>query len=71
MSNFKAIPNASSKLLNLTEEHPSKNIVFLVKSFKIEVMITSLIEMLELPKFGQYNMGHLIAFCWKSHGQEF
>ena len=33
-------------------EPPLKKICFLVKSCKIEVMITSLTEMLELPNFG-------------------
>ena len=36
-----------------TKTTPQKNVVFLVKScpYKIEVVITSLIEMLELPNF--------------------
>ena len=42
-------------LLNLKQEHTSKKLVFqldkLVKSLKIEAMVTSLIEMLELPSF--------------------
>ena len=33
-------------------------------------MITSLIEMLDLPNFGQYNLSHVIKFCWKRHGQK-
>ena len=31
-TNYQAIPSASSKLLNLNQEHPSKKLVFLVKS---------------------------------------
>ena len=35
-------------------------------------MITSLMEMLELPNFGQrtylqYNLSHVIAYCWWLH----
>ena len=30
--NFKAIPSASPKLLNLKQDHPSKRVAFLVKS---------------------------------------
>ena len=30
--NFKAIPSASPKLLNFNQDHPSKKVVFLVKS---------------------------------------
>ena len=32
VSNFKVIPSASPKLLNLNQDHPSKNLVFQVKS---------------------------------------
>ena len=47
--NFKAVPTASSKLLNFNQDHLSKNVVFLIRSF----MITSLIEMpIDLPNFG-------------------
>ena len=31
--NFKAIPSASPKLLNLNQKHPSKELLFLIKSF--------------------------------------
>ena len=62
MRNFKAITNADPTLLNLNQAHPLKN------RYKIVVMITSLIEMLELPKFGhmttlQYNLSHMLKFC--------
>ena len=65
VQNFKAIPSASPKLLNLNQDHPSKKVVSLVKSlsysmslyYKIEVMITSLVEVLELP-----NYGHMTTF---------
>ena len=43
MKYFHVIPSANSKLLNLNQDHVSKKVIFLV---------TSLIEMLELPKFG-------------------
>ena len=49
---FKAIPSASPKLLNFNQDHPSKKVVFLVKTLT-EVEITSLIEVLELPNFGR------------------
>ena len=32
VQNFKAIPRASPKLLNLNQDHPSKKVAFLVKS---------------------------------------
>ena len=32
VSNFKFVPSASPKLLNLNQDHPSKKAVFLVKS---------------------------------------
>ena len=49
MKNFKAIPSA--RLLNLNQKHPSKNLFFWSHPYKIEIMIISLIEMLELPSF--------------------
>ena len=39
--------HASPKLLNLNQDHPLKK-----TPYKIEFVITSLIEMLELPNFG-------------------
>ena len=50
--NFKAMPSVSPKLFNLNQKPLSKNWFFWSNSYKIEVMITSLIEMLELPNFG-------------------
>ena len=32
VQNFKFVPSASPKLLNLNQDHPSKNAIFLVKS---------------------------------------
>ena len=32
VQNFKFVPTASPKLLNLNQDHPSKKVVFLVKS---------------------------------------
>ena len=52
VKNFKFITSASPKLLNLNQDHPSKKAVFWPNPYKIEIMITSLIEMLELPNFG-------------------
>ena len=52
--NYKVIPTASPKLLNLNQDHPSKKLVSWSNPYKIDVMITSLIEMLELP-----NLGHM------------
>ena len=51
LSNFKATPRISPKLQNLKQVHPSKN-VSLSNLCKMEVMMTSLIEMLDLPNFG-------------------
>ena len=52
MENLKALRSASPKLLHLNQEHLFEKEVFLVKCSKIEIMITSIIEMLELPIFG-------------------
>ena len=53
MQNFKFVPSASPELLNLNEDHPSKKKRFFWSNpYKIEVMITFLIEMLQLPNFG-------------------
>ena len=51
VQNVKFVPSASPKLLNLNQDHPSKKAIFLVFSFKIEVMITFLIEMPQLRNF--------------------
>ena len=50
--NFKVIPTASPKFLNLNQDHPSKKWFFWSNPYKIEVMITSLIEILGSPNFG-------------------
>ena len=47
VENFKAIPCASPKVLNLNQGHTSKKF-FWSNAYKIEVMITSVIEILEL-----------------------
>ena len=49
----KAIPSAIPKLPSLNQEQPSKNWFFWSNTYKIEVMITSVIEMLDLPNFGR------------------
>ena len=46
--NTKAIPSATPKLLNLNQDHSPQKVVFWSNPYKIEVMITSLIEILEL-----------------------
>ena len=50
--NFKAIPSVISKLLNLNQKKPSKNWFFWWNPYKIDVMITSVINLQELPSFG-------------------
>ena len=52
VQNFKFVPSASPKLLNLNQDHPSKKRFFWSNPYKIEVMITFFIEMLQLPNFG-------------------
>ena len=52
VQNLKFVPSASPKLLNLNQDHPSKKQFFWSNPYKIEVMITFLIEMLQLPNFG-------------------
>ena len=47
-----AISSASPKSLNLNQQYTSKNWVFWSNPHKIEVMITSFLEMPELPNFG-------------------
>ena len=51
VQNFKAIPSASPKLLNLNKTTSQKSF-FCSNPYKTEVIITSLIEMLKLPNFG-------------------
>ena len=52
VENLKVIPSASLKLLNFNQDHHSKKWFFWSNPYKIEVIITSLIEVLELPNFG-------------------
>ena len=52
MQKFKFVPSASPKLLNLNQDHSSKKWFFWSNPYKIEAMITSLMEMLELRNFG-------------------
>ena len=52
VQNIKFVPSASPKLLNLNQDHPSKKRFFWSNPYKIEVMITFLIEMLQLTNFG-------------------
>ena len=53
VENFKYVRSVSSKLLDLNQDHPSKKWFFWSNSYKIEIVITSLIEMLELLNFRQ------------------
>ena len=53
VENFKSVRSASSKLLNLNQNHTLKKWFFWSNPYKIEIVITSLIEMLELPNFRQ------------------
>ena len=53
VQNFDFLPTVSPKLLNLNQDHPSKKRFFWLNPYKIEVMITFLTEMLQLPNFGQ------------------
>ena len=55
LSNFKFEPSASPRSLNLNQDHPSKNGVFWSNPYIIEVVITALIEMLELQNFSHMN----------------
>ena len=73
MLNFKAIPSASPNLLNLNQEHPSKN--FSVKSLKTWVYDNFFHRNLELPillklQHIQLNFSHIIIFCLWRHGQK-
>ena len=57
MQNFKVIPSASLKLLNLGQKYPSKKGFsgqILIKSLSsfYKVIMIYLIEMLQLPNFG-------------------
>ena len=52
VQNLKFVPSASHKLLNLNQDHLSKKRFSWSNPYKIEVMITFLIEILQLPNFG-------------------
>ena len=66
--NVKVMPSTSPKLFNLNQK-----IVFWSNPSKNEVMITSLIEMLELVTWPhlQYNFSQVIKFYWWNHGHKF
>ena len=75
MQNFTFVPSVSPNLLNLNQDHPSKKRFFWSNPYKIEVMITSLTEMLEFPNFGHMttsamNLNHDIKICWRRHEQK-
>ena len=48
---FETTSSASPKLLNCNQDHPSKKVFFWSNPYKMEVMITSLIEVLQLLNF--------------------
>ena len=52
MKNLKAKPHAGSKLFNLGQDNQSKKWFFWSNLYKTEIMRASLIEMLQLSKFG-------------------
>ena len=52
VQNFKFVSRASSKLLNLNQDHPSEKQFFWSNPYKFKVMITFVSEMLQLPNFG-------------------
>ena len=59
----------------LESRAPLKKVVFWSNSYKIIVMVTSLIEMLELPNLGhmtalRYNFIQMIKVCCSRHGQK-
>ena len=51
---FKFVPSVSPKLLISNQNHSSKKQFFWTNTYKLDVMINSLIEMLELP-----NLDHM------------
>ena len=53
------VPNGSPKLLNLNQDQPLKKRFSWSNPYKIEVMITSLMEMLELPHFGHMTISEI------------
>ena len=55
VQNFKFVPSACPKLLNLNQDHSSMK-----SDFSGEVMITFLIEMPQLPHFGHMITSHII-----------
>ena len=66
---FTFVSSASPKLLNLNQDHPSKMHFFCSNPYKIRVVITSLMKMLELPTFDHMNLS-TIKFCWRRHWQK-
>ena len=52
VQNLKVVPSASSKLLNLNQDHPSKKAFFWSNSYKIVISVTCLIEIPESKNFG-------------------
>ena len=64
VSNFKVILSASLKLLNLNQDHRSKNWFFWSNRYKIELILTSLVEML-LTKFWPHDqIYNIIWVTW-------
>ena len=65
LENVKAIPSASPKLLNLNQEHPSKNCFFLWKFYKIESC-----HAIFTWHYLQYNLSHVVKFSSWRHEQK-
>ena len=58
-----------------TKTAPKKRRFYWSNPYKIEVVITSLIEMPQLPNFvhmntSTYNLNYMITFCWWRHQQK-
>ena len=62
LKNVKAI-SSGSPTCTWTKSTPPKKLFFWSNPYKIEIMITSLIEMLELPNFG-HMITSTILFTW-------
>ena len=60
---MKVIPSLNPKFLNLSLAHFSKNCFFWSNLYKIVVMITSFIEMLELPYFDHMTKSTVLQPC--------
>ena len=78
LKNVKAI-SSGSPTCTWTKSTPPKKLFFWSNPYKIEIMITSLIEMLEsrVTKLWSHDhicniihVSHVTKFCWWHHGQK-